>query len=316
MRLVITGASGHLGRRLVQAASLAGHEVFAWTSPHRGSLLGNSKAHYTPVELTIPEQVAEAFWQARPMAIIHAAALSTIADCYRDPVRAFRINAEATRQLVGLCVAGVSRLIYVSTDLVFDGKLGQYREDSFTKPLSIYGKSKLDGERAVLHHPGHLVARVSWLVGRGPADRPTFLDQMIASLQQRQPISLFTDEYRSPLGIDAVAQALISLASRDVSGVLHLGGPERLSRYDMGCILAKLLEVDSGLVTPALQCSIKTPEPRPSDVSLNSNRWRHLMPTSPWPTFAEALRVELALPAARASEAAPGSASPTPDRQR
>ncbi len=296
MRLVITGASGQLGTRLVKAACQAGFHVHAWTSPRVPVTSPTfDRIHYAAVELTNPEDVAHAFWQARPMAVIHAAAISSIAECYRDPVRAFRINAEATRQLVGLCVAGVSRLVYVSTDLVFDGKAGNYGEGATAQPLSQYGKSKLDGERAVLHHPGHLVARLSWLVGRGPANRPNFLDLQASSLRTGQTVDLFDDEWRTPIGVDTAAQALLALACSDHSGLVHLGGPERLSRHQMGCILAKVLGCDTGLVKAVSQQSLKVPEPRPHDVSLNSTRWRSWFPQLPWPTYEAVLREEWSL---------------------
>jgi len=296
MRILITGASGHLGRRLVKAACQAGHRVWAWTSPREVvSSHSDLPATFASVELTSPVQVAEAYSQIRPMAVIHAAALANVAGCYRDPVRAFRVNAEVTRQLAGLCVADIARLIYVSTDLVFDGAKGNYEEDDLPQPLSLYGKSKLDGERAVSHHPGLLVARVSWLVGSGTAERPHFLDQQIGTLQQGRPIQMFSDEWRSPLGMEAAAQALLALATTDVSGVLHLGGPEKLSRYEMGCTLAKVLGVKQELVQTIERSEMKSPEPRPSDVSLDSTRWRQLMPESAWPSFEQALKHEFGL---------------------
>ncbi|MFT3878930.1 MAG: SDR family oxidoreductase [Gemmatales bacterium] len=296
MRILITGASGHLGRRLVKEACQAGHKVWAWTSPRDNAAPPSDlSATFASVEMTNPLQVAEAYSQIRPMAVIHAAALANVAECYRDPIRAYRVNAEATRQLAGLCVADIARLIYVSTDLVFDGTQGNYQEDDTPRPLSQYGKSKLDGERAVIHHPGLLVARVSWLIGTGTPRRAHFLDQQIATLRQGQPLQLFRDEWRSPLGMDAAAQALLALAASDVSGVLHLGGPERLSRYEMGCILAKRLGTNPNLVQSIEQSEMKTPEPRPSDVSFNSTRWRQLMPNSAWPTFEEAVKHEFGL---------------------
>lgn len=296
MRILITGASGFLGRRLVKAACQAGHRVWAWTSP--GEVVTDhpdENATYASVELTNPIQVADAFWQAKPMAVIHAGAMSSIAACYRDPVRAFRVNAESTRQLVALCVAGITRLIYLSTDLVFNGLQAPYAEHDTPLPGTLYAKSKLDGERAVLHHPGHLVTRLSWLAGLGTTTRPHFLDEQIASLRQRKTVSLFEDEWRTPLSANAAAHALVQLSERDVSGVLHLGGPERLSRYEMGCILAKVLGVNVDLIQGESQKAKKTPEQRPSDVSLNSALWRRLMPESPWPTFESAIRQELGI---------------------
>jgi dTDP-4-dehydrorhamnose reductase len=303
MRILITGASGHLGRRLVKAACQAGHRVWAWTSPREVvTPLSDLPVTYTSVELANPVQVAEAYSQIRPMAVIHAAAMANIADCYRDPVRAYRVNAEATRQLVGLCVADIARLIYVSTDLVFDGTQGNYQEDDLPRPLSFYGKSKLDGERAVIQHHGMLVARLSWLVAAGTPQRPHFLDQQIASLRQGQPIQLFTDEWRTPLGIETAAQALVTLAMTDISGVLHLGGTEKLSRYEMGCKLAQVLGVRQELVQAMNQSDLKTPEPRPSDVSLNSTRWRQLIPDFACPSFEVALRQEFVGHAVRAAQ--------------
>lgn len=296
MRILITGASGHLGRRLVKVACQAGHQVWAWTSPReRATPQTDLPATFASVEITNPVEVAEAYSQIRPMAVIHAAAMANVAECYRDPIRAYRVNAEATRQLAGLCVADIARLIYVSTDLVFDGTTGNYEEDDLPRPLSQYGKSKLDGERAVIHHPGLLVARVSWLIGTGTPRRAHFLDQQIAALRQGQPLELFKDEWRSPLGMDAAAQALLALAKADVSGVLHLGGPEKLSRYEMGCMLAKMLGVKQELVQSIERSDMKSPEPRPSDVSFNSTRWRQLMPESSWPTFKQALKYEFGL---------------------
>lgn len=296
MRILITGASGHLGRRLVKAACQAGHRVWAWTSPREVVTPHTDRnATFTSVELTNPEHVADAFLQVRPMAVIHAAAMSSMADCYRDPVRAFRVNAEATRQLVGLCVAGVSRLIYLSTDLVFDGNRAPYQEDDMPQPLSLYAKSKLDGERSVLHHPGHLVARLSWLVGLGQPQRPLFLDKQIASLKQGQPIDLFSDEWRTPLCINTAARALVHLAAGDHSGILHMGGPERLSRHEMGCQLARILGVSQSLVHAVEQNQVKAPEARPQDVSLRSDRWRQIMPQTEWPTYETALKRELSI---------------------
>src|SRR5688572_20411951 len=99
MRLLITGATGNLGRYLVRAAKAAGHHVIPWGSARGGEVDGQP---VVPVDLANPDAVAEHFWRAHPMAVIHAAAVSSIAACHRGPVHAFQVNVEATRQLVGL----------------------------------------------------------------------------------------------------------------------------------------------------------------------------------------------------------------------
>jgi dTDP-4-dehydrorhamnose reductase len=276
MRLLITGATGNLGRYLVRAGKAAGHQVIPWGSTRGGEVDGQP---VIPVDLTNETIVKEHFWRAHPMAVIHAAAIASVAECHRDPVRAFKVNVEATRQLVGLCMAGIARLIFVSTDLVFDGKQGNYQENDRTHPLSMYGKSKVEAERAVLLYHGHLVARVSHLIGTGPPGRPNTLDQQIAAMKQGVPVPFFEDEWRTPLATWDAATGLVRLATSEVGGgILHLGGPERVSRYEIGLLLARALHVDPALAQATRRADVKAPEPRPCDAALNSSRWIKLCP--------------------------------------
>jgi dTDP-4-dehydrorhamnose reductase len=288
MRLLITGASGMLGRYLVRVARQQGHMVTAWGSPRVAA-----SSETIPIDLTNPAETAEAFWQAQPMAVIHGAAKSNLADCFQNPDEAIRVNVESTRQLVGLCVAGVSRLVYVSTDLVFDGRRGHYGEDDQPNPLSVYARTKASAEKAVLIHPGHLVVRLSWLVGSGLPEKPTFLEQQVKALRERKSVTLFEDEWRTPLCASAAAHALVELAAADCAGILHVGGPERLARYEMGLKLANLLGADLALVRKSKQAESSLAEPRPRDTSLDCGRWRELFPRSPWPSFDQALRQTL-----------------------
>jgi dTDP-4-dehydrorhamnose reductase len=290
MRVLITGAGGLLGRHLVRQAQRSGHTVIAWGSP---PAMTHNPAHLLPIDLTDPVETAHAFWEAQPMAVIHAAALARLGDCQRDPEAAWKINVDATRQLVGLCVAGVARLVYVSTDMVFDGSQGNYGEGDAVRPLSVYARTKVAAEKVVLIHPGHLVARLSLLVGCGSGHQPNFLDQQIQDLRENRPVALFEDEWRTPLAVQAAAEALISLAQADCAGVLHLGGPQRMSRYEMGMELAKMLAADERLVQKRRQGDLPGSEFRPRDVSLNSRNWRALLPHGSWPDYQTALRQAL-----------------------
>jgi dTDP-4-dehydrorhamnose reductase len=242
------------------------------------------------VGLTDADAVAEAFQAARPSAVIHAAALARIADCVREPERARSVNALATARLAELCAAAGARLVFVSTDLVFDGEGAPYRESDEPAPLSAYGRAKAEGERAVLAHAGHCVARLSLLYGPSLAGRPSFFDKQVSALRAGRPVKLFTDEWRTPLDLPTAARALLELAGNEVSGVLHLGGPERLSRHELGLLLAEALGADAALITPARRQDVPAAEPRPRDTSLDSSRWRGLFPALPWPGCREALR--------------------------
>ncbi len=286
MRILITGASGQLGAYLLLALAKRAMPATAWSGRQTGELFGFP---LQPIDLTQSDTVTAAFRAARPDVVIHAAALTTLADCVRDPERARRVNAQASAQLAELAAETGARLNLVSTDLVFDGTRGGYRESDPPSPLSVYGRTKVDAESAVLAFPRHAVARVSWLFGPSLVGRPTFFTQMVQSLRDGKTLPLFADEWRTPLSLAAAAEGLLALAESDYAGILHLGGPERLSRLEMGQRLAAWLRFDPGLFVPSTRDSVPAPEPRPRDTSLDSTRWRELWPGLAWPTWDEVL---------------------------
>lgn len=285
-RILLTGASGHLGAFLLKEARRRDLNLTAWTGRSGGEFAGFP---LSPINLTDADAVASAFTQARPEVVLHAAALSAIADCHRDPELARRINTEATEQLATQARTAGARFIYISTDLVFDGSQGRYKEGDPPRPLSVYAHTKLTGEAAVRELERGLVVRVAWLAGPKLLGAPRFFDDLVRKLRAGEPVTLFEDEFRSPLGLPTAAAALWDLALSDVAGLLHLGGPERLSRFEMGLQLARYLRVSESLVRPMRQAELPAPEPRPADVSLNSSRWRGLFPQGRWATYAETL---------------------------
>jgi dTDP-4-dehydrorhamnose reductase len=285
MRVIVTGASGQLGGYLLR--ELAGQAVMAWSGSRTGELFG---ATLLPVDLVDRDSVVAAFRAARPDVVIHAGALANVSNCFRDPKRARNVNTFGTQLLAELAEEARCRLIYVSTDLVFDGKRGGYREEDTPSPISEYGRTKADGERAVLAIPRGLVVRVSLLFGPTVVGRPTFFDEQVERARNDKPISLFSDEWRTPLSLKVAARALVALASTDVTGILHLGGPERMSRLEMGQRLSEYLGVSAAWIRATRCEEASTEEPRPRDVSLDSSRWRNQFPQIPWPEWEDALR--------------------------
>lgn len=287
IRFLVTGASGQLGAYLLRELAGGGEHVIAWSGTRTGSLFG---CPLQPVNLADPDAVAAAFRQARPDAVIHAGAMSSVAECYRDPHRARRVNVDGTAILAELTAKIGARLLYVSTDMVFDGEKGWYNEQDALAPLSAYGRSKADAEPAVRAIPRGVVARVSLLFGPTLIGRPTFFDQQLAALRKRRPITLFTDEWRTPLSYVTAARALLALVRSDFHGTLHLGGPERMSRLEMGQRLAAPLNADPSVFVAARREEVPADEPRPRDTSLDAARWRRAFPDHPWPAWEDALR--------------------------
>jgi dTDP-4-dehydrorhamnose reductase len=284
--MLITGATGALGGYLLRELAGTDVQVTAWSGTRAGDPFG---IPVRPVDLADADALAGAFREARPDAVLHAAAVANVGQCYRNPDRAHLVNARGSAMLAGLAAEAGARLLLVSTDLVFDGTRGWYAEDDAPSPLSVYGRSKVEAERAVLAQPRTAVARVSLLLGPTLTGRGAFFDQQVQALRAGRPISCFADEWRSPLDLATAARALLALARSDFTGLLHVGGPERLSRLDMGRCLAERLGADPALVVPGKQAEAAAAEPRPRDTSLNSSKWRGLVPGQPWPSLREGL---------------------------
>jgi dTDP-4-dehydrorhamnose reductase len=286
MRWLVTGASGQLGGYLLRHLRGRGEPVVAWSGTVRGELFG---CPLNPVDLSDPDAAATAFRTARPDLIVHAAAMARVDDCHRDPERARRVNTRGSELLAELAAESGARLVFASTDLVFDGGRGAYREDDPPRPLSVYGRTKADAEAAVLAAPRGVVARLSLLFGPTLVGRPSFFDGMVAALRSGQPLKLFADEWRTPLGAHVAARALAELAHSDAVGLLHVGGPERLSRLEMGLRLVEHLGVSPEPIIAATRDAVPAAEPRPRDTSLGASRWRGRFPALPWPAYRESL---------------------------
>jgi dTDP-4-dehydrorhamnose reductase len=287
VRILITGASGQLGSYLLRELRNHTDTVVAWSGSRTGELFGFP---LRPINVTDKDAVATAFRAARPAAVIHTAALTSLERCFRDPPAAKRINVEATTLLAELAAETRARLLLVSTDLVFGGEQGWYREQDVASPLSVYGQTKLAAEHAALASPDGAVTRVSLLFGPTLGGRPSFFDEQVAALQERRPCTLFEDEWRTPLGLVTAAQWLLAIVNSPFQGFVHMGGPERMSRLEMGQRLAAFLGRDPSVIVPATRTRVASMEPRPRDTSLDSTHCRELFPRQTWPTWDDAMR--------------------------
>ncbi len=286
-RILVTGAAGQLGSYVLKQLHSQRQTVVAWSRRPNVELFG---IRCQSVDLCNVDQVVEAFRAVQPDIVIHAAALSGVGDCFRDATRARQTNATATRLLADLADQQSCRFVYVSTDLVFDGRRSWYTETDCPAPLSIYGQTKATAEQAVLHHRRQLVLRISLLFGPSINGRPSFFQQQIDTLQSGQTCNLFQDEWRTPLALPVAAQGLLAAAASDVQGILHLGGAERLSRLEMGQQLARVLGRSEHLCQAICRDDVTTIEPRPRDTSLDCRLWDQTFPQVRRPSFDESLR--------------------------
>jgi dTDP-4-dehydrorhamnose reductase len=229
--------------------------------------------HEVPLDLLDPESIDAALAAARPDAVVHAAALADADRCESNAGLAERLNVRATEQLAQLARGAGVRLLYLSTDLVFDGTRGSLTEDDVARPLMVYARTKRAGEQATLDlAPGSAVLRVALVSGRGHGPRGTGTEAIAWSLRAGRPLRLFTDQFRTPVDPESIAQAIEGVLDRGATGIFHLGGPERLSRHDLGLRVARVLGFPTEGIAALRQADQAMAAPRPPDVSLDSTR--------------------------------------------
>jgi len=270
-KLLVTGVSGFLGWYVSRAAAST------WTVIGTYHTHACSSAEFPTYSLNLTDRPAvEQFFQdLQPDAVIHLAAQSKPNVCQTDPAGSRAINVTASVHLANLCAEAEIPYVFTSTDLVFDGRNAPYTEADPVCPVSLYGEQKAEAEAEILRcYPRAVVCRMSLMYGAVPT-APSFLQTFLAPLRQGQPMKLFTDEFRSPLsGRDAAKGLLLALAK--AQGILHLGGGDRLSRYDFGLIMADVFNISPTLIQPCRQADVPMAAPRPADVSVDIGLARSL----------------------------------------
>ncbi len=282
-RWLVTGATGNLGSHLVrQLASDPRPKALAAlggrTSYIPPTVCGGVDFRPATIDLRKPDPWAAIPVGFRPTHVIHAAALTSVADAYARPDEARRVNSIATGELAERAAEWGARLVFVSTDMVFDGTAAPYRETDAPHPLSIYGATKAEAERQVAPFPSVLIARVPLMYGFPCTARETTFARQIAALRTGVPLPLFVDEFRTPAWVADVSRALIGLARSDLTGIVHVSGPERLSRYELLARCAALLDIKSPNLVPTSRLSTAAPEPRPADLALDGRRFAAAFP--------------------------------------
>ena len=267
----ITGAGGLIGNYLVQTAPRCAP---SWR------VRGLTRAE---LDLLDFDAVRRAFEKDRPQVVIHCAAVTHTPTCQENPALARRLNVEITALLAEL--AADVPFIFFSTDLVFDGRAGNYDESAPVHPLSVYAETKAEAEKIVLANPRHTVIRTSLNGGTSPTGDRGFNEQLRRAWQAGQTLQLFTDEFRCPIPAVATAHAVWELANQNQTGLFHVAGGERLSRWQIGQLLAARWPQLHPKIEPASAKDFAL-APRALDTSLNCAKAQKIL-SFPLPRFSE-----------------------------
>lgn len=277
-RWLITGATGQLGGWLLR---LLGDDpapklVLGLTHRAAGEIFG---VPTRAGELDEFDRLRAIVTDFKSTHIIHTAAMTSAADCFRDPDSANRTNTESTACLAEAAAATNARFVFISTDMVFAGDRAPYRESDPPAPLSHYGRTKVAAEQRIAGIPNTTIIRLPLMYGFPAVPRTTTFQNQIAALKSSKPLRLFHDEYRTPIWLRDTAAAVMAVARSEFSGTIHIAGPERLSRLEMVQRFAACLGIENPKLESVSRLTAADPEPRPADLSLNCDLFLKNFPT-------------------------------------
>ena len=264
-RLLVTGGSGLLGSHVARAAA-ARHEVTALFNAHPIVILG---AEVVRCDLTDGLQTRACLDGVRPEAIFHCAALTDVELCERDQPLAERANVEATATLAAWAAEHGAAFVYISTDAVFDGARGGYREDEPCAPINCYARTKMKAETVTrLQLPEALIIRTNFY-GWSPQARLSLGEWILRGLSRRDRLTMFTDVYFCPILVDDLARLVLELMERKVSGTYHVVARDRCSKYEFAKRMGALFGFETRELVPISVDEYPFMAKRPKNISLD-----------------------------------------------
>jgi dTDP-4-dehydrorhamnose reductase len=269
MRLLVTGATGLLGLNLSLLAARQGQTVTGLVNTR--SLQG-VPFDVRQVNLLDREPALQAIEASRPEAIIHCAAIASINAAEQQPDLAQRLNAEVPGWLAEAAKRWNVPFVHISTDAVFNGETGNYTEEDAVDPLSVYARTKLAGEQAVqAANPDAAIVRTVFY-GWSLSGRRSLAEFFFNELEAGEQMKGFTDLRFCPLYVEDLAQALLEIIEKKLSGIYHVVGPDQLSKYDFGVRIAERFGLDPDLITPVSMNGLDRGAPRSLNLTLNSGK--------------------------------------------
>jgi len=277
LKLLITGASGLYGSKLAQKALAKGLEVYS-TDIQRLSAYGN----FVKLNITDKIHVEEVFKSLKPNVVVHAATLTDVDKCETNKELAWKINVEGTKNVVEAAKATDSFIIYISTDYVFSGEKGNYKEIDAPNPINYYGITKLKAEEIVQTQKEYLIARPSVIYGSTPAaGKINFALWLIETLRKGEHAKIITDQWNSPTLNTSLAEMTLEVVERKLTGIYHLCGASKVSRFEFAEEIADVFGLDKNLLDKVTSSEFAWPAKRPMDSSLDTSKAQSSLKNKP-----------------------------------
>ena len=275
--VLITGANGLLGQFLVKVLLEDGQSVVATgRGPSRlffpedlGLAVVSRQAPsyvYADMDFTDHAAVRSTLERWQPGVVVHAGAMTQVDPCEEDPEACYRVNLDGTRLMLDAASALGARFVFVSTDFIFDGTSGPYREEDTPGPLSVYGHSKWAAEKAVMAaSPDWAIVRTVLVYGTPlSGTRPNIITWARTNLEAGKRIQVVSDQWRTPTYVEDLARGIVALIRRQAGGIYHISGKDFLTPYDMALRTARLLDLDETLLAKVDASTFTQPGRRPA----------------------------------------------------
>lgn len=277
MKLLITGASGLYGSKLANLALAKNIEVYS-SDIQSLSVYGN----FVKLDISGKAQVDEAFKNIKPDVVVHAATLTDVDKCETNKDLAWKVNVEGTKNIAEAAKSLGSFLIYISTDYVFSGEKGGYKETDKPDPINYYGLTKLKAEEIVQTQSEYFIARPSVIYGSTPAaGKVNFALWLIETLRKGERVKIVTDQWNTPTLNTNLAEMTLEVVERRLTGIYHLCGATKVSRYEFAEQIADAFGLDKSLIDKVLSSQFTWPAKRPMDSSLNTSKAQQTLQKKP-----------------------------------
>jgi dTDP-4-dehydrorhamnose reductase len=265
MQILITGANGFLGHYLTRLLLEKKHQVIA-TGKGECRLPFNhvDGFDYYSLDFTNAKKVQDCFEKFNPQIVVHAGAMSKPDECELNREQAFCTNVTGTENLLAAATKHQSFFIFLSTDFIFSGKKGMYREDDEPGPVNYYGQTKLEAEEMVKKYAySWSIVRTVLVYGKPFAGRDNILSIVSKKLQQGEEYSVVNDQVRTPTYVEDLAGAICAIIDKKAAGVFHIAGADVLTPYEMACQAAAHLKLNAGLIKKVTAADFNQPAIRP-----------------------------------------------------
>lgn len=292
IKILVTGANGLLGQTIIRQLLEKKYEVIATgRGDDRAQVSPSAPTYYKSIDITDGPAIEQFIIEQKPSVIVHAAAMTQVDQCELHKQECYNINVTATRFIIDAAKAVGARFIFVSTDFIFDGTGGPYKEDDEPAPVNYYGSTKMVAEKAVMESGlDYAIARTILVYGVVPATgRSNIIGFVKQNLEANQPIQMVTDQVRTPTFVEDLARGIILIIEKTGKGIYHLSGEDAMTPYDIAIETARYFGLNEALIAKSTSDEINQPAVRPPKTGFDISKARRELGYSP-KSFKEGLQ--------------------------